>query len=698
MTTPTTVTDTALETMLARRAHRADPAGLADAVFASFETIEPRRGPRLGVPAWWLPGRPNRGVAWVLVAAGLLVALLASALVGGGLLDGPRPHISLEPTGIEITTTMAGANQRVFADGNGTLWASWPNHLARLDPATGKRRAWNLSDGLAFGSSLIAPARAGGVWIWSDTPIRSNRSIGRFTGEGFVEFIPTTLASVDDFAEAQDGSLWAASPERGLERWDGDAWAPAPAGRPMVGTGALLVGRDGDVWVANREPSVGESGVVGRGVSHLEAGRWTTYDAVRDIRASFPSGLIAAIEEAADGSVWAVGHGELARFDGTAWAQIDGPGFSAEWLATAPDGSVWVAGSSTYAPAVARYANGQWTTYGVEDGIVGAVGPVSATPTGIFLATDRGLLHFVDERWTVLWPDMAVGPQMGTFADRLLAVSEDEAWAANERGIWHYVDSGWTWPELPAGWSARPRGLAVAPDGTLWATTGDGVAALRDGEWTVAWRRSAWSIAIAPDGTAWAGSFSGQIVGLRLDGSPPRTISCPVGSSALAVTADGIVYVGQISYSGKPGLARFDGRTCEKVDPIGDGRTVEVVDLDADPTGGLVAVMFRQESPNTGPTTSYVARLDGERWTILEEVTTEGGYLHDGGVTTSPSGEVWRSGIDSGAGLERYAGGRWSPVDPAVGSFGPPSIAEDGTLWFIDAGEVQRLRAEDVRP
>ena len=93
MTTPTTVTDAALETMLARRARRGDPTGLADAVFASLETIEPRRGPRLGFRPWRLPGRPSRGVTWILVAASLLLALLASALVVGSL-PGPRPPIS----------------------------------------------------------------------------------------------------------------------------------------------------------------------------------------------------------------------------------------------------------------------------------------------------------------------------------------------------------------------------------------------------------------------------------------------------------------------------------------------------------------------------------------------------------------------------------------------------------------------------
>jgi hypothetical protein len=524
MTTPTTVTDTALEKMLARRAHRADPAGLTDAVFAAIEGMGPRRGSRLALPASWLPGSPSRGLAWVLVAATLLLALLASALVVGSL-PRPRPLTSLVPTGIDIVAPETGIPDRVVADGTGTLWAMRPGRLTRFDPESGARRTWTISDDASFAALVMAPARAGGVWIWSGTRIL------RFTGDGFAESITASATSATDLAEAPDGSLWATSDDRGLEHWDGSTWIPEPAGRPTVAAVDLLVAGDGDVWVANPDEGVTHTGVEGRGLSHLEGGRWVTYDVVdRALDEPTPGGWVAAIEEAADGSIWVVSGCRndacsISRFDGRSWAAIDGPDFAFWSLEGAPDGSVWAAASVMETGAVARFADGRWTAYGAAEGLAGTlIGHVSATPAGVFVGTDEGLFRFVDERWVPAWPAAADAPSL-SLSVRLVAVSADEAWVADERGIWHYLDGAWTGPMQPAGLTTRTYDLAVAADGTLWAATDGGVAVLREGRWMLAWEYPVWSIALGPDGTAWAGSSAIQsVVGLRLDGSPPQIV------------------------------------------------------------------------------------------------------------------------------------------------------------------------------
>ena len=697
MTTRTPVTDAVFEAMLARRAHRANPIGLTEAVFAAIEATGPRRGPRLIQPAAWLPGRPSRELAWVLVAATLLLALLGGALVGAGLLDRPRPPLSLDPNAIETLTPQRVSYDRVVEDGAGTLWAIGAEHLTRLDLGTGTRQTWTVSDELAFGPSVVAPARAGGVWIWSYVSIR------RFTGDGFGESIPITAADQPTaLVETPGGSLWAASWDRGLERWDGSRWVAEPAGRPTVAAGALLLRGEDDLWVSNPRVQIGADPPTG-GVSHLEGGRWTSYDAGD---AAYLGDEVLALEAVADGSIWVTrdpGSSNvdlgIARFDGQSWTVIDGPGFPASRLDAAPDGSVWATRSgwgavSAPAPDIARYADGQWTRHGAEDGLAGTeLGRVSVTAAGVFLGTDVGLLRFADERWVPAWPDASDGPRIDAIWDRELAVSADEAWAAERRGIWHFVDGSWTGPMRPPGWIAMTRGWVVAPDGTLWVTTNNGVAALRGGQWMLAWKQRADGIAIGPDGTAWAGAGSG-IVGLRLDGSPPRTVVCPNGSWSIAVTTDGSIYVGAWAYVGKPGLARFDGRTCERVDPLGGGRTVDVTEVHADPTGGLVAVMSHRDG--SGPATSYLARLDGTRWTVLEEHSDDW-YMLYSNVSLSPSGEIWRAGKAAGDPTwERFDGERWIPVDLGVSALWPPSIAADGTLWFVGPSGVQRLRAEDV--
>ena len=691
MTTPTTVTDPALERMLARRAHRADPIGLADAVFAALETIEPRRGPRLGVPAWWLPSRPSRGLAWMLVVATLLLALLASALVGTSLLQS-RPPIALVPTGGEAMAPESGVYDRVVADGAGTLWAIGTGHVTRFDLASGKRQTWTVADDAAFAYPVVAPARAGGVWIWSGTSIR------RFTGDGFREAIPMVAGQPGELVETPGGSLWAASADRGVERWDSPAWVASPAGRPTVAADHLLVRGENDVWVSNW--SVGPDGAaVAAGVSHLQGGGWVTYDAT-DL--GFPAGAFVSLAVAQDGSIWATAANYggasfgITRFDGWSWTRIDGPGFPVWSLAAAPDGSVW-ATSDGSTSAVARYADARWTTYGAEDGLVGTPsGRVSATAAGTFVGTDAGLLRLAGERWVPAWPDAADAPSVAESSGRLLAVSADEAWAADARGLWHFVDDRWTGPiqtGMPKG--AMTRDLALAGDGTLWVATDSGVAALRDGRWTVVSRSAALSIAVGADGTAWVGSSWDQVVGLRLDGAPPRTVACPNGSFALAITTDGSVYAGQFSYSGTAGLARFDGQACRAVDPLGDGLGVEVTDLVADPDGGLVAVMFRggpSRTPGSGDTyTNYLARYDGTRWTVLDEYAFVMAFT-PGGTAVAPSGEVWRSGYyKADVALERFDGQRWIPVVTGYTMSTPISIAPDGVVWFGGPSGVLRL-------
>jgi hypothetical protein len=158
--------------------------------------------------------------------------------------------------------------------------------------------------------------------------------------------------------------------------------------------------------------------------------------------------------------------------------------------------------------------------------------------------------------------------------------------------------------------------------------------------------------------------------------------------------------VGQFSYGGKPGLARFDGRTCESVDPIGDGRGVEVLDLAADPDGGLIATMFRgpTSTPGSGNVyANYLARYDGTRWTILDQFDYP--VVHGLRGIAAPSGDqVWRLGHAADVALERFDGQRWEPVVTGFFTTGPLSIAPDGTVWLVGPSGLQRLRAEDVRP
>ncbi len=384
-------------------------------------------------------------------------------------------------TGIE-TLNAEVTYDKVVVDGLGTFWAVGPGTVTRFDPAGGERRTWTITDDLGLAETMsTAPARDGGVWLWSRDGIR------RFDGEPFQEMTPGPPGwdrySPAELAEAPDGSLWAATPEGGLVRWDGAAWKTAPAGRPTEGAMGLLVTPTGDVWVVDATP--GESGPVSHGVSRLRDGRWTSFDAL--VLTVTPHTLAGS----GDGAIWATSNSGLARFDGDHWTYVEGPRGTLSALSVGSDGSAWVTGNQNTDPFVARLQDGTWTRYGLDQGLAGwPRGAVIAAPEGAFVGTAAGLYRLERDGWRSAWPD-ASGPgglrTPAIVGPALVPVGADEAWALDERGVWHYLDGGWTGPLAPHA-PTGPGGatpLAVAPDGAVWLRHGPGrLSVLRNGAWT----------------------------------------------------------------------------------------------------------------------------------------------------------------------------------------------------------------------
>ena len=689
MTARVPVSDGALEAMLHRRAARGDPGDLRDAAFTAIESTEPRRGIW---PRWPIgPVPPSLGfgssrLVWVLTGALLILLAGAAVLVGAGWL---RQQERTDPFSVQIESLSPDAvhQARVVMDGAGAHWAIAAGYLTRFDPASGDHTTWAIDAGPGLLNPVVAPARAGGVWIWSGTAIR------RFTGT-FEETIEMGSTGVD-LAEAPDGTLWAILANRGLERWDGSRWIPAPAGGPRAAPGTLLVRDAADVWVAASTDSPG--------VWHLTRDGWTGFD-VEDGTPPYPVGRPVV---AADGSIWVGPNPDWAhvrptitpdpgvgRFDGDRWTVIDGPQHNAGYLAADSDGSVWATG--TDGAVVARYDDEGWTVFDATDGFDAlGFGPVSVTPAGSFVGTDdggAGLFRFTGDRWVAVFRELQARhePDPG-YLGPILAVSADEAWTADGRGIWHFVDGAWHGPTWVGDLVGAPvRGLVLGPDGALWIATGEGVAVLREGVWVTAWESEAQTIAVAPDGTVWAGDHE-MIVNFAPDGDAfsARTIDCPRPAVTLAVDTDGSVWVGGFSYSGAPGLAVFDGRTCEMVDPLGLG-TPEIAALAADPHGGLVVHL---DNGSTG----YIARVDDGRWTVLREgVGAEVVFFDD--LTVTAAGEIVHVMGGLRGGLERFDGERWVAIPGSEAADGRVSAAPDGTIWYDSPSGIQRVSANELAP
>jgi hypothetical protein len=677
------LTDSLIRTALTPAAYVDAPSDLLAAVAAEVRRT-PQRRPLLRWP--WnsdlgAPFRPvpSHRLLWALVALGLLLALVVGTLGGAGYLRRapaiPPPAIPLSGTGIDTLPPDAAGYGDVLVDGAGTLWATGPGHVTRFDPDTGQRRTWTVSDDLSFNASIVAPASAGGLWLWSGQTIR------RFDGTAMREQIPAPVGGTDPAAlvEGPTGSIWASSSSGGPWRWDGSAWLATPDGGPPYGAWPLLVVADDDLWVGN----LSYPGPTFLGASHLAGDHWVTFD---DGAAAL-SGQFAFLEEGQDGSVWVGSDLGIARYAGGSWTPVEGPGFGVVDLAIDGDGVAWALSGETPA-RVARLGGGTWTTYGPESGFPGEVAlGISATAAGVFLGTSGGLYRFADERWTLAWPESGAGPSTAGSAE-ILAVSEGEAWVAVDgQGLWHFAGGAWIGPEAA---ELSIHAFALRSDGALFVAGSGGVTVRRDGRWSTAWTGNpmtgnATSVAIAPNGSVWI-TASGELVELReIDGGwSSRSIRCPAGGQGVVVTADGAVWTGGFAYTGTSGLARIDGDSCIEVWPLGDARTHGIGGLAAGPAGGLAAVVDED-----GPSElRSVVWFDGTAWSTLLTGQAPGG----GALAVGPGGEVWFSGRWPEHAMKRYDNGAWHDVAAGIWA-GQISVAPDGTVWFLGPSGIQRIRA-----
>jgi hypothetical protein len=216
--------------------------------------------------------------------------------------------------------------------------------------------------------------------------------------------------------------------------------------------------------------------------------------------------------------------------------------------------------------------------------------------------------------------------------------------------------------------------LAVTPDGTVWAATGEGLMRLQGVGWeSILEGKEANALAIAADGSLWVG-LGGQVQ--RLDGASWETVfSCgehlPRGKVLdIEFTLSGAVWI-----ANGFGLASFDGQEWTTYDRLINSLVVA-------PDGALWMNGWEGTQGSF-----FVARFDGEKWTTLKGADSfPGGFLL-GAVT--PDGLLW--GTVPGGGLASFVGLSWEderswtlysragelPLDEVL----TMAVAPDGALW-----------------
>lgn len=234
---------------------------------------------------------------------------------------------------------------------------------------------------------------------------------------------------------------------------------------------------------------------------------------------------VRAISIAPDGTVWAGTDSGLVRFDGETWAIYDthtGLGDNrVTALDFAPDGTLWIGTRKN----LVSYTGGRWTihTYATGDVditavAVGADGTVWATGRGCsgHSASIGGLYRLDGESLTPVAHDSPT-PAAVSFA-KVAVAPDGTVWATGDSGeVYHLGDGHLTTYTAEDGLvSGIVSDIAVMADGSVWVSTADNGVCRFDGtSWTTYTTadglisNQVHSVAAASDGSVWFGTHSG---------------------------------------------------------------------------------------------------------------------------------------------------------------------------------------------
>lgn len=332
----------------------------------------------------------------------------------------------------------------VFADGDGHLWVGTDKGLCLM--RDGKFETFTVRDGLPSDSILsLAGDDAGALWVGTV------KGLARLKDKNFTVYDQTnglTNNAVNALVWSQTDGLWIGT-EKGLNRWQRDRFVDFGAKSKLSGYAikSLAQDRAGALWLAT----------FGQGLLRLTTGATTAG--------------VEAVESLSDDRFWAV--------------HVDA------------EGAVWVGGGET---GLSRLMDGRFQTFSRAEGLredsVTAVYEDRAR--NLWFSTAKSLYRLTDGK-------LKIYPQPGNYQGRIFTITEDRdgrLWVGGTaRGmIWRLQDEKFipmtVKDGLPDSYIAT---LMCDRDGHLWVATGNGLAVLKEGRFTV-FRKSDGLISDATNG------------------------------------------------------------------------------------------------------------------------------------------------------------------------------------------------------
>ncbi len=346
---------------------------------------------------------------------------------------------------------------------DGHLWLATYEGAARFDGV--RFTVFNTTNTTAIGNSHVASLledRAGHLWIAT-----FGGGLTRFSDGQFTRYTTRDGLSSDFIArlfEDQNGTLWIGTEAGGATSLrDGkftvyttDAGLPGSVVRAFVddGHGGLLVGTN-------------------RGIARIAAGRVSPYQAHADLAGAD----ISTLATARDGSLWvAVMGGGLYRVDSRAVTRF-GPRHglthdAVESLHPHDDGQMWV---GTANGGLFRHSDGRFENYSPADGLPGARVPVIAKgiDKDMWIGTDRGLVRFMEPRFTVF--TRRDGLASDTVGD-IYQDGDGSVWVASTSGLSRFKDGAFRVFTIKEGLpDNRIVGIGADNSGGMWVRTRTGL-------------------------------------------------------------------------------------------------------------------------------------------------------------------------------------------------------------------------------
>ena len=525
------------------------------------------------------------------------------------------------------------------------------------------------------------------------------------------------LASALIWSVAQDtaGYLWLGT-DAGALRFDGVRFVPwdtlASVPTPSASVRTVCVSRDGTVWFGLGEPG----GIIALG-----------HNTVRNFgaRDGLPEGVVMALTEGADGTMWAGGRFGLYRLESDRWQDTSAGLPSGLVNAMLHDGETVVVGA----------ASGVFRREAHERGFA---------PFGVFHENARSVSR--DSRQTLWVADPIVGvreaghgapltDQLKGRGSRVMHDSRGNLWVGTGgQGLWRVRTSSSGEPVALERTSTATglsddgvTELTEDRDGNIWVATRDGLNRLTPHRMTpITDLGIVNAVDATRDGRVWVGTVDAVVsfVDARIEA---RSRTIPLHNPPLAAMhadTEGTLWVATAKE-----LMRVDGERSKAV-PLNGVPITELTDIASDGTGGLWlhdvsrgllrwrrGLLTQAALPGEFQSLALLASMtdgDGRAWfsfehsrvAVLDSVGAVRVFGEKDGLTVGPyraihqdqAGAIWLGGD---GGLSRWADDAFTTL---VASTSMPvhhvtGIVDDldGALWLaVEAAGLVRLSREEI--